>query len=350
MVAMWLTGCIVHQFPEEPAVDPTLVKVHVLLHPAGEMTLYDNGNPMVDTKKAAFEPKEKFDVDTSKYIRRYIVEVQNKETQPQSIFRKAFVRSTGDTSALMLDFSLHAGVYNIYAWQDYVDKATEEDKYYNTDRLDRIHIPSATDYVGSTDLKDANAVSGVIDLSEFHNVYFGSKSCEFTLIRPMAKVVFVTTDINKFWYRKQKEIAQAAEVAQATDAEVKELAASINTVIRLVGYYPTGYNVFTDKPNDAEMGYSYEATPFLCERQVVLGFDYVFVGTSPTSVTASVMLYDEEGTLINNAAEIQIPIERNKVTVIMDEFLTRRYTPGVGVDPNYDGEYNIPFAPKKGNN
>ena len=328
-------------------MDPTLVQVHVTLHPAGEMTLYDNGNPMVDTRKGVFEPKEDFDVDTSKFVRRYIVEVQTKEKEPQSIFRKAFVRCTGDSSDLKLDFSLHAGVYNIYVWQDYVDKVTAADKYYTTDRLDRIHVQDATDYVGSTDLKDANAVSGVIDLTEFHDVYFGSKSFEFTLIRPLAKIVFVTTDINKYWYRQQKKISQAAEVTMATEAEVMELASSMSTIIRLLGYYPTGYNVFTDKPNDAQMGYSYEATPFLCEGQVVLGFDYVFVGTSPTSVTASVVLYAEDGELINDAAEIQVPVERNKVTVIMDEFLTRRYTPGIGIDPNYDGEFNIPFVPRR---
>lgn len=36
-----------------------------------------------------------------------------------------------------------------------------------------------------------------------------------------------------------------------------------------------------------------------------------------------------------------MPIVRGKLTTVRDEFLTRDYAPGIGIDPGFDGEIDI---------
>ena len=44
---------------------------------------------------------------------------------------------------------------------------------------------------------------------------------------------------------------------------------------------------------------------------------------------------------MNRIEGIDLPIVRGKLTTIRDEFLTRDYAPGIGIDPGFDGDINI---------
>ena len=44
---------------------------------------------------------------------------------------------------------------------------------------------------------------------------------------------------------------------------------------------------------------------------------------------------------LNRIEGIDVPIVRGKLTTIRDEFLTRDYAPGIGIDPGFDGDINI---------
>ena len=50
---------------------------------------------------------------------------------------------------------------------------------------------------------------------------------------------------------------------------------------------------------------------------------------------------DAQGNVINEVQGIQVPIVRGKLTSVRDEFLTRSFTPGIGIDPGFDGEINV---------
>jgi hypothetical protein len=53
------------------------------------------------------------------------------------------------------------------------------------------------------------------------------------------------------------------------------------------------------------------------------------------------IIRDSEGNLLNRIEGIDVPIVRGKLTTIRDEFLTRDYAPGIGIDPGFDGDINI---------
>ena len=51
--------------------------------------------------------------------------------------------------------------------------------------------------------------------------------------------------------------------------------------------------------------------------------------------------YNEDGVEVNRVSGVKVPILRNKITTVRDEFLTREFAPGVDVDPSFEGEINI---------
>ena len=75
------------------------------------------------------------------------------------------------------------------------------------------------------------------------------------------------------------------------------------------------------------------------ETSATLAFDYVFVNGTESAVTADIRIYDDRGAL--ESTGIRIPYKRNAVTRIYGDFLNRSYNSGVGIDPDYDGEYDI---------
>ena len=75
-----------------------------------------------------------------------------------------------------------------------------------------------------------------------------------------------------------------------------------------------------------------------------LGFDYVLVNGSEASVQIAVEVYDYDSTLLSSTGTITVPLKRSKLTTLIGEFLTVTTQGGVGIDPSYDGEFNI-FIP-----
>ena len=108
------------------------------------------------------------------------------------------------------------------------------------------------------------------------------------------------------------------------------------------GYLPSTYNAATDNPSDAVQGVAFNASlAEVTETSATLAFDYVFVNGTESSVTADIRIYDDGGELVSESTGIRIPYKRNVVTRIYGDFLTRSYNSGVGIDPDYDGEYDI---------
>lgn len=53
------------------------------------------------------------------------------------------------------------------------------------------------------------------------------------------------------------------------------------------------------------------------------------------------IIYNEEGQEVNRVIGVEVPLKRNKITMVRDEFLTREFAPGIGIDPGFDGEINV---------
>ena len=70
-----------------------------------------------------------------------------------------------------------------------------------------------------------------------------------------------------------------------------------------------------------------------------LGFDYVFVNGTSSSVWIRLHAYDKDGTHITSIPNyVEVPITRSKLTTVRGAFLTASAGGGVGIDPDFDGE------------
>lgn len=333
LLALLLSGCkaTVLEFPENGGVDPTLVHVDLTL------TVDPSIEPYAATSGVAEAAQEEHDV-------RWMVEVFRDEIDGDPVERRILScdPQTDGRHTIETSLALHAAKYKIVAWMDYVDDGSTDDKYYRVPSLSAISIPEGEDYVGDEDHKDTYVGQEEIDLTGYRDAWNETVRHKMTLERPMAKIEFITTDVVKLL----KELAaQRAElqgvVSENLLSENPDLSA-IRVSVSYGGYFPSSFNAYTNKPNDARQGVSFECgmTP-LSEQEARLCSDYVFVNGSESAVYVNLTIRDDEGNLLNNVGNVEVPIVRGKLTTIRDEFLTQRFSPGIGIDPGFDGDINI---------
>jgi hypothetical protein len=101
--------------------------------------------------------------------------------------------------------------------------------------------------------------------------------------------------------------------------------------------------MFTDKPADSWTGMSFISQINVADEDgLSLGYDYIFVNGSETSLSISLEVYNREGELMSSTNPINVPIVRSKLTLVKGAFLTSTASGGVTINPGYDGEdYNI---------
>ena len=81
----------------------------------------------------------------------------------------------------------------------------------------------------------------------------------------------------------------------------------------------------------------------LNEDEALIGFDYVIVNGVESSVTLQVALYAPDGELMSLSNPVVVPVVRGKVTTVRGKFLTLATGGGIGIDPGFDGEFNLVF-------
>ena len=278
------TGCdkTVLEFPENGGVDPTLVNMNLTL--------------AIDPKIEPYEPTGRSEApEADTHDVRWIVEVFRDEIGGEPVEQQVLSceQAADGHHAIRTSLAVHAARYHVVAWMDYVDDGSTADKYYHVNSLSSISVPEAGDYIGNEDHKDAYIAQQEIDLKDYRDRWNATADATVTLQRPMAKIEFITTDIDKF---------------------LDELAAG--------------------------MSFGCNMTP-LTDKEAHLASDYIFVNGSESAVKVDLTIRDSEGNLLNRIEGIDVPIVRGKLTTVRDEFLTRDYAPGIGIDPGFDGEIDI---------
>ena len=332
-LVLLMTGCdaTVMEYPEGEGVDPTLVQAELSLTVDPTIELYSHSKA------------ESADRDDSHHVR-WIVEVFRDEIEGDPVERRVLCCDEAEDGrhAINTSLALHAARYRVVAWAEYVDRGSTEDKYYTVNSLSSICIPEPKDYVGDEEHKDTYVGHKEFDLRGFRDRWNETAECAMTLERPMAQIEFITTDVDKFLYglsERGSKIRRA--VADNLLGSSPDLS-SIQVTVEYDCYFPSSFNAYTNKPNDACLGMSFGCcmTP-LSDKEAHLAGDYIFVNGTESAVTVNLILRDGEGNLLNRAEGIRVPIERGKLTVIRDEFLTSGYAPGIGIDPGFDGEIDI---------
>lgn len=323
------TSCV-HQFPNVDELDHN-VYIHVLqetewLEPDYQMTLTRSGE--TDNLNIRYDFRVYHAGKTSMPVREF------------SVFSSDLRRPDFYTS-----LALNPGDYDLYVWSDYAETSTGDPIFY--DDSDFSHISYIKPYTGDTDLRDTfrgmTSFSVKASYSNVENV-----EAEVTLRRPMARYKFIATDLADFIDREttrgmlmppenqsdnKTSPEKSPQYAKLSDYKVK---------IIYPMYMPAVFDNFQNNPIDSWTGVSFDCRMNqLSEDEAQLGMDYVYVNGEESGVQVMLEVYDPKGTLIARTNTVTVPTKRNRTTLIFGKFLTTLRSDGVGINPDFDGEFNI---------
>ena len=243
----------------------------------------------------------------------------------------------------LAELSLMPGDYDLRLWADW------NGGYYNADDLGKVLVLTDS-YVanGETDKKDAYYATAPLQLSpegrepqanqSLPTGEVGGASVSLTLERPFAKYRLIATDVEAYY----NLINKGEALPDIEDLQVR---------VTYEGFFPTGFNVATGKPNDAlNTGIHYTSVPTVAEgydakvnRQV--GADFVLTNGEESFVTVTIEMIDTNtGEAVATVQHVKIPYKRGHLTTVTGHFLTAGKTPGgVQIDTEWGEDIVIEF-------
>ncbi len=238
-----------------------------------------------------------------------------------------------------LDYSavtyLPEGTWQVRCWADYVERGSTGDLFYNTADFSAIEL--AESYTAGTDRKDAFLGVAEVTLRRV-GTHQAPVTARLEMERPLAKFQFIATDfgalVTKVMREKSSFDPSKAPGFTPSDYYIR---------FYYTSFLPSVFNLFTNKPIDSRSGVQFDSefTP-LSMDEVLMGFDYVLVNGHESSVSVQVALYDKStNNLLSLSPPITVPLTRSKLTTVRGDFLTLSTGGGIGVCPDFDGEYNI---------
>lgn len=230
----------------------------------------------------------------------------------------------------LAELSLMPGDYDLRLWAD------RDGGYYNTDDLGKVLVLT-DNYVanGETDKKDAYYATTALSIPSSPT---GGVEGAVSLERPFAKYRLIATDVEAYYNLIEKGEA----LPPIEDLQVR---------VTYEGFFPTGFNVATGKPNDAlNTGIHYTSVPTVAEgydakvnRQV--GADFVLTNGEESFVNVTIQMVDTNtGEAVATVQHVKIPYKRGYLTTVTGHFLTAGKTPGgVQIDTEWGEDIVIEF-------
>ena len=235
----------------------------------------------------------------------------------------------------LAELSLMPGNYDLRLWADW------NGGYYNADDLSAVTVLTDS-YVanGETDKKDAYYTTSPIYV-ETQNI--ASQTNEETqngetqniaslqMVRPFARYRLIANDVEGYL----NLIKNGEDLPAIEDLQVR---------VTYEGFFPTGFNVATGKPNDAlNTSIHYTSVPTAADgydeataRQV--GADFVLTNGEESAVTVTIQMIDTNtDETVCTVSGIKIPYKRGHLTTVSGHFLTAGKTAGgVQVDTEWN--------------
>lgn len=268
-----------------------------------------------------YEPRH---VRTTKtgHVLRCVAEVCQTGTD-EVVYRKTVI-----PEQQAFDLRLNAGSYDLRLWMDYVPSGTISDASYLTSNgLTAVSI-SHKPYTANTDSKDAAYV-----FCQDATLNAKGDTLDVRPERPLAKFRLVATDVER--YRRQVEENGYPSLE------------NLKVNISYEGYFPSGFNVVTGKPNNAIGGVGYEhALPPVSHRdnETTVTSDWIFVNGTESFVRADILISDKQGTPVSRIDGVRIDYHRGYLTTVRGDFLTAGTNGGgIHVDTSWEGEYEVEF-------
>jgi len=334
VAALQLVSCdrLVHEYP-----DDSLVPVQIQLE-----LKYDTARPLYGEVTYTTRSEE-MKAGTRAGSPRYIINVYRSDdgqTFGRDVYRQQILTGyPGDGTGLdrTVTLSIEPGTYRFMVWTDY-------GMHY--DASDFGNICFSGDYEGNTELRDAfcGTADATIEPLEGAGRMVSAVSSRTVTVqseRPLAKFNFITTDLDGFLTKVRSMID--TKDADAADGDSRSVDLSDFSVkFRYTGFCPVSFNMFSDNPSDASGGITFNGyIRSISEAEAELGFDYVFVNGHESSIPVMLEVYSGAGVLMASTRTEEVPIVRSRLTTVRGEFLSSVASGAVGIDPDYDGEYNM---------
>ena len=320
-VLLALSGCCVHEWPDSEPAGVTVVL---------DLDLSGFGDyKTIEYSTKGGPRKDRLARYTIKAYR--LMPDGSPEQTPR--YSQTFLRGTQFEKQAEFKLSIPEGKYLFAVWADF-SGADGTGAFYDIDDFSDIRLDCSEREC--TDYKDA--FRGTAEASIARGRSGARTVVPVRLERPLAKVRFISTDLEDFITKVME--AHKAEVENPKAADIDFSAYRV--FLRYTGYLPSAYNIFTAKPFDSSVGVSLTSgiTPS-GENEALLGFDYVLTNGTEASVMMAVELQNLNGETMSRSGVIEVPLKRAHLTTVRGRFLTQEVGGGIGVDPGFDGNFNI---------
>lgn len=331
-VVLCITGCDVHEWPDKPERVSLYLDMHINSHITqwhhtieGSTITEVSEGPTVDN------------IIDSGHIR-YVVRAYPHGTMRSNMAvateEFVFVRQIDNTYNSVEEISLPAGEYDLYVWADLMESEKDLPQY-NVNNFTDINITN--DYAAGNQYRDAfrsstytKVVSDITDKAP--------DTLRVEMHRPLAKIEFVSNDLALF-FKNQNFSFDTASDNVATKSSLLE---DYSVVCYYVGYLPDTYNIVTDRHTDSAVGVKFNSNiRILNNNEASISFDYVLVNERDSYISTQLALLNKRGEIISLSEVLDVPIKRDCHTIMRGKFLTGESQGGLGVDPNFDDEFNI---------
>ena len=271
----------------------------------------------------------------SKNIDGYAVENYKLSTVIE-IYKKGSTTKYISESAILanhtIDISVPKGEYDVLVWADYVPidaESPRRDNFYATTDLSAVIFNPDRSYSANTDGKDASSsrLSVTIDGN-------GITEAPVVLERPFAKFIVVTNDIERY----------NNLVATENYPPLDEL----SIVLKYEGYIANTFDVRQNIPTNSITGVSFTTTSpqGITATSASISSDYLFVKDDTASVLATVTISDKNNKQIAQISNIEIKVQRNKLTTVSGDFLTSSSdgsSGGIEIDTSWGDDVDFKF-------
>lgn len=335
-----LPSCNVHEWPS-PEDKETLV-IH--LDFSTDFPIYQHNLSTRESEAANLsKANETVDNGFMRYNVRLYPIVGDEIASENSFFEYSEISLVQKKYDRDIVINITPGSYRVMVWAD-LRETQSENHFYD---LSDYHEIKLTRHVSNTDFRDCFRGSTDIYLPstfELKDPYETTVSME----RPVAKFEFISNDLEAFL---DKELADAnlrsqVETENLSTLEVTRAPELSDYKVKFyyVGFMPSTYSMLTDKPTDSTTGNAFEGKIVqLSSSEASLGFDYIYTGLNENYTTIRIGLENKEGDQLSLSDAIQVPIKRSNHTIVTGSFLMTESSGGVGINPDYDGDFNIIF-------
>ncbi len=347
-VMFMLCSCDVHQFPEELSVpeDPEGTRtvaieldftIDLPLHTVIDYAMDGGTSSLLNPRSSVgYEMRHTVKIfDSLSDQRGQFIS----RAEPIYTFTLYSEPNGGADNKHRIEIDIPDGEYTVMVWSDYVDRDNGL-TFYNADDFSSIVFADTERYEGSSEWRDAfcGEVHFTVNGSSDATTGMSGQNIIVPMERPLARLTVISTDVSLFLNNLAKSAADSQDKASTKSTDLSDFYARII----YTGYLPSKFNMFRNTPVSSSLGvyFASELLP-IDDDNARIAFDYIMVNDTEAHVEAAIQILDRNDNIVGQSAVFSAPLKRSHNTEVRGRFLSSSAESGMGINPGFDGEYNI---------